>query len=68
MKNKTPEKEIEILDKLKELIDRMEEYYGDLEGFEVRLEHPTVEGQKQEFADIKEFNLLYLHRQQINVK
>jgi hypothetical protein len=43
----------------------MEELYGELEGFEVRLEHPIVEGQRQSFANIKEFNILYLHRQQI---
>lgn len=62
------EREIAIFDKLKELIDEMEEHYGELEGFEVRLEHPVVDGQKQAFATIKEFNLLYLHRQQIEVK
>ena len=57
--------EKEIINKLKELIDDMEELYGELEGFEVRLEHPIVEGQRQSFANIKEFNILYLHRQQI---
>lgn len=61
-------KELEIKDKLRELVDEMEELYGELEGFEVRLEHPIVEGQRQAFANIKEFNIIYLHRQQIEIK
>lgn len=60
-------RENEIKDKLRELIDEMEELYGELEGFEVRLEHPIVDGQRQSFADIKEFNILYLNRTQINI-
>lgn len=61
-------KEQEVKDKLKDLIDDMEELYGDLEGFEVRLEHPIVDGQRQDFANIKEFNILYLHREQIQIE
>lgn len=61
-------KEQEVKDKLKDLIDGMEELYGELEGFEVRLEHPIVDGQRQGFANIKEFNILYLHRQQIEIE
>ena len=60
--------EQEIKDKLKELVDEMEELWGELEGFEVRLDHPVVDGQRQEFADITEFNILYLHREQIEIK
>jgi len=45
----------------------MEEVWGELEGFEVRLEHPIVEGQRQSFANIKEFNILYLKRESIIV-
>lgn len=60
-------KEQEVKDKIKDLIDDMEELYGDLEGFEVRLEHPIVDGQRQTFANIKEFNIIYLHRQQIEI-
>ena len=60
--------EQEIKDKLKDLIDSMEGLWGELEGFEVRLDHPIVGGQRQSFADITEFNILYLHRQQIEVK
>lgn len=61
-------KEQEVKDKLKELVDEMEELWGELEGFEVRLDHPIVDGQRQEFANITEFNILYLHRQQIEIK
>jgi hypothetical protein len=38
----------------------MEELWGELQGFEVRLNHPIVDGQRQPFADITEFNILYL--------
>lgn len=60
-------KEGEIKDKLRELIDEMEEFWGELEGFEVRLEHPIVDGQRQSFANIKEFSILYLKREPIIV-
>jgi predicted nuclease with TOPRIM domain len=60
-------KELEIKDKLKELVDEMEELWGELEGFEVRLEHPIVDGQRQGFANIKEFSILHLHRTQIDI-
>lgn len=61
-------REQEIKDKLKELVDEMEELWGELQGFEVRLNHPVVDGQRQTFADITEFSILYLHRQQIEIK
>ena len=61
-------RELDIKDKLKELIDKMEEEYGELEGFEVRLEHPIVDGQRQSFANIKEFNIYYIHKTQIEIK
>jgi len=60
-------KELEIKDKLRALIDDMEEVWGELEGFEVRLEHPIVDGDRQGFADIKEFNIIHLHRTQIEI-
>ena len=60
-------KELEIKDKLRMLIDDMEEVWGELEGFEVRLEHPIVGGERQSFADIKEFNIIHLHRTQIEI-
>lgn len=60
-------KELEIKDKLRMLIDDMEEVWGELEGFEVRLEHPIVGGERQSFADIKEFSIIHLHRTQIEI-
>ncbi len=60
-------KELEIKDKLRELIDEMEDFWGELEGFEVRLEHPIVGGERQSFANIKEFSIIHLHRTQIEV-
>jgi len=60
-------KEEEILDKLRELIDVMEEHWGDLEGFEVRLEHPIVEGQRQTFANLKEVNIFHLTKTSIKI-
>jgi hypothetical protein len=60
-------KELEIRDKLRELIDEMEDFWGELEGFEVRLEHPIVDGERQGFANIKEFSIIHLHRTQIDV-
>lgn len=59
---------LDIKAKLQELIDKMEEEYGELEGFEVRLEHPIVDGQRQSFADIKEFNIYYIYKTQIEIK
>jgi hypothetical protein len=43
----------EILDKLKIFIDAFETEYGDVEGFEIKLEHPIVENERQSFANIK---------------
>lgn len=56
-----------IIDKLKDLVDSIETHYGDIEGFEVRLEHPIVNGERQGFANIKEFVIIYLHRTKIKI-
>lgn len=61
-------KSAEVIDKLKDLVDAIETHYGNIEGFEVRLEHPIVEGERQGYANIKEFVLIYLHRTEIEVK
>lgn len=58
----------EVLDKLKDFIDAYETEYGDVEGFEVSLEHPIVDGERQEFADIKEFVIKRIIRQEIEIK
>lgn len=54
------EKETEIREALNELIDKMEDYYGELLGFEVRVEHSVVDGVRQGFADITEVVLYQL--------
>lgn len=57
-----------IESKLHDLIDAIEEEYGDVEGFEVRLEHPIVGGERRDFANVKEFVLIHLHRTEIDFK
>lgn len=57
----------EVIHKLKDLVDSIETHYGDIEGFEVRLDHPIVDGERQEFADIKEFVIIHLHRTTIKI-
>lgn len=54
---------------LKEFIDLFEEEYGDVEGFEVKLEKPLIkeEGRKQKYSNIKEFTVLYLTRENIEI-
>lgn len=52
---------------LQEFVDLLESEYGNIEGFEVRVEHPIVDGERQRFADIKEFVLIYLTRQQLEI-
>lgn len=58
----------EVLDKLKDFIDAFETEYGDVEGFEVSLEHPIVDGARQGFADIKEFVLRRIVREEIKIE
>jgi hypothetical protein len=60
-------KEEEIKEKLGDLIDIMEDLWGELEGFEVRLEHPIVDGERQAFANIKEFSITHLYKTQITI-
>jgi hypothetical protein len=54
---------------LKELIevfvDEIEEEFGNLEGIEIKLEHPINEGKTDNIAKIKEFTLYYLHKENI---
>jgi len=58
----------EVLDKLKDFIDAFETEYGDVEGFEVSLEHPIVDGEIQEFADIKQFSIRRIVREEIKIE
>lgn len=59
-----------IKDLLSDFVDALEEEYGELEGFEVRLEHPIIPegGKRQVFADIKEFVIIHLTKTQIDLK
>lgn len=46
----------ELAEQLRQFIDNLEEEYGDIEGFEVLLDHPIIDGGvKQGYADIKRF-------------
>ena len=57
-----------VFDKLKDFIDAFETAYGDVEGFEISLEHPIVDGERQGFADIKEFIVKRIVREKIKIK
>lgn len=57
-----------VLDKLKDFIDAFETEYGDAEGFEISLEHPIVDGERQGFANIKEFIVKRIVRQEFELK
>jgi hypothetical protein len=59
-----------IKDLLNNFIDALEEEYGPVEGFEVRIDHPIIpdEGKRQGFGTVKEFTLIHLTREQIEIK
>ena len=58
-----------VKDALHEFIDILETEYGEVEGFEVRLEYPIIpdEGKRQGFGTVKEFVLIHLTRQQLEI-
>lgn len=58
----------ELVDKLQDFIDAFETEYGEVEGFEVSLEHPVVDGDRQGYADIKEFVIKRIIREEIEIK
>lgn len=58
----------ELVDKLQDFIDAYETEYGDVEGFEITLEHPIADGERQEFADIKQFVVKRIVREEIEIK
>ena len=58
----------ELVSKLQDFIDAFETEYGEVEGFEISLEHPIVEGERQGYADIKEFVVKRIVREEIKVK
>lgn len=55
----------ELKEKLQTFIDELEQEYGDLEGFEVKLKHPIKGGEKQNYADIERFTVYYLHKENL---
>ncbi len=56
-----------LVDKLKDFVDEFETEYGDIAGFEVTLEHPVVDGYRQEHADIKEFIVKRIVREEFEL-
>jgi hypothetical protein len=58
----------ESLEKLREFIDLFEEEHGDVEGFEISLDHPIVDGERQSYAEIKEFVVKRIVREEIKIK
>lgn len=57
-----------LKDILDNFIDALEQEYGDLEGIEIKLDHPITDGSRQSFADIKEFVVSYLHKEVIPIE
>jgi hypothetical protein len=58
----------ELVNKLQDFIDVFETEYGDVEGFEISLDHPIVDGERQGYADIKEFVVKRIVREEIKIK
>lgn len=57
----------ELLSKLETFVDALELEYGDLTGFKVVLDHPIVDGQRQEHATIKEIVLFEIKETSIDL-
>ena len=57
----------ETLDKLLEFIDDLETEYGELEGLEIKLDHPMSDGEKG-LTRVKEFVILSLRRDKIDIE
>ena len=53
------DKFLNIKDKIAELVDSLEEYYGDLEGFEVKLAKQKDEDGNVTFSVLEEVNIYY---------
>ena len=58
----------ELVSKLQDFIDAFETEYGDVEGFEISLDHPIVDGERQSYAEIKEFVVKRIVREEIKIK
>lgn len=55
----------EVEQKVKDLVDIVEEQYGNILGIEIGVEHPLVEGEVQDFGDIKEVIIIHKHKTSI---
>jgi hypothetical protein len=57
-----------LVSKLTDFIDAFETEYGDVEGFEISLEHPLVDGERQSHSNIKELIVKRIVREKIEIK
>lgn len=58
----------ELATQLKDFIDNLETEYGEIEGFEVSLEHPIIDGERVGYADVKQFVIKYITREVIDIE
>lgn len=58
----------ELVSKLQDFIDAFETEYGDVEGFEISLEHPIVDWVRQGYAEIKAFVIKRIVREEIKIE
>jgi hypothetical protein len=52
---------------LERFIDELETEYGNLEGVEIKFDHPVVEDERQVFATIREVTLIHLSKTKIEL-
>lgn len=57
-----------LIDKLHDFIDEFETEYGDIVGFEVTIDHPVVDGYHQEHANITEFIVKRIKKEEIKIE
>jgi len=56
-----------VKEALENFVDALETEYGELEGVQLRFEHPIVDGERQAFATVKEFILIHLTRTEVKL-
>jgi hypothetical protein len=57
----------ELVRKLQEFVDAFETEYGDVDGFEISLDHPITDGERQAYSEIKEFVVKRIVREEIKI-
>lgn len=57
--------ETKVKEKLEEFLDILEEYYGELEGLEIKISHPISDGVKQGFAQIDSVVIYHIHKTEL---